>query len=203
MTQNRSREQNKSRKSVGRNYWMFVESPENFEIIKEMGITLFGMGPKFRQRAERMAPRDRVLFYVKGIRKWPATATISSTCFQDDSPVFQQSVKGERFNYRVRLTPNIVLDEPDYIDAMLVAPRLQYLKRWMPEDWPLAFLDRLHLLPQKDFRLVEGEMQRIKPRGRALPRPKRSESAEQPAEEREDILELERDGDEPESEVEG
>ena len=73
----------------------------------------------------------------------------------------------------------------------------------MPEDWPLAFFDRLHLLPQKDFRLVEGEMQRIKPRGRALPRPKRRESAEQPAEEREDVLESERDGDEPESEVEG
>ena len=180
-----------------------MESPENFEIIKEMGVTLFGMGPKYRQRAERMAPNDRVLFYVKGIRKWPATATISSTCFQDDSPVFQQSVRGERFTYRVRLTPNIVLDEPDYIDAMLLAPRLQYLKRWMPEDWPLAFLDRLHLLPQKDFRLVEGEMQRIKPRGRDLPRPKRRESAEQPADEREDVLESERDGDEPESEVEG
>ena len=179
MTQNRNRQQNKNRKSVGRNYWMFVESPENFEIIKEMGVTLFGMGPKYRQRAERMAPNDRVLFYVKGMRKWPATATISSTCFEDDSPVFKQSVSGERFNYRVRLTPNIVLDEPDYIDAMLLAPRLQYLKRWVPEDWPLAFFDRLHLLPQKDFRLVEGEMQRIKPRGRALPRPERKKPTEE------------------------
>ena len=46
-------------------------------------------------------------------------------------------------------------------------------------------------------------MQRIKPRGRDLPRPKRRESGEQPAEELEDILELERDGDEPELEAEG
>ena len=29
---------------------MFVESPENFEIIREMGLTLFGMGPKYRRR---------------------------------------------------------------------------------------------------------------------------------------------------------
>jgi hypothetical protein len=203
MTQNRNRQQNKNRKSVGRNYWMFVESPENFEIIKEMGVTLFGMGPKYRQRAERMAPNDRVLFYVKGIRKWPATATISSTCFQDDSPVFKRTFKGEGFNYRVKLTPNIVLDEPDYIDAMLLAPRLQYLKRWVPEDWPLAFVDRLHLLPQKDFRLVEGEMQRIKPRGRALPRPERGESEEEFLEELEEGDGSEGDADELEPEVEG
>ena len=180
-----------------------MESPENFEIIKEMGLTLFGMGPKFRQRAERMAPNDRVLFYVKGVRKWPATATISSTCFQDDSPIFKTTFKGERFNYRIKLTPNIILDEPDYIDAMLLAPRLQYLKRWVPEDWPLAFVDRLHLLPQKDFRLVEGEMQRLKPRGRALPRPERGESEEEFLEELEEGDGSEGDEDELEAEVEG
>ncbi len=163
MTQNR---RNRFRRGVGRNYWMFVESPENFEIIREMGVTLFGMGPKYRQRAERMTPNDRVLFYVKGIRKWPATATIASKCFEDDSPVFEPSVEGERFTYRVKLNPDIVLEEPDYIDALLLAPTLQYLNRWIPEDWPLAFFDRLHLLPQKDFRLVEGEMQRIESRKR-------------------------------------
>ena len=201
MTQNSNRQEN--RNSVGRNYWMFVESPENFEIIKEMGVTLFGMGPKYRQRAERMAPKDRVLFYVKGMRKWPATATISSTCFEDDSPVFKQSVRGERFTYRVKLTPNIVLDEPDYIDALLLAPSLHYLKRWVPEDWPLAFIDRLHLLPQRDFRLVEGEMQRIKPRGRELPRPERKKPTEGSSEELEDIRETVDDGDEPESGAEG
>ena len=182
---------------------MFVESPENFEIIKEMGITLFGMGPKYRQRAERMAPNDRVLFYVKGIRKWPATATISSACFKDDSPVFKQTFRGERFTYRVKLTPNIVLDEPDYIDAMLLAPSLQYLKRWVPEDWPLAFFDRLHLLPQRDFRLVEGEMQRIMPRGRALPRPKRDGSESLPSEYEGDVSESEEAGEVVEAEAEG
>ena len=96
-----------------------------------------------------------------------------------------------------------MLDEPDYIDALLLAPRLQYLKRWMPEDWPLAFFDRLHLLPQKDFRLVEGEMQRIRPRGRALPRPERKKPTEDSYEDREDVWETVGDGDEPESESEG
>ena len=202
MTQNRSREQNKSRKSVGRNYWMFVESPENFEIIKEMGITLFGMGPKYRQRAERMAPKDRVLFYVKGMRKWPATATISSTCFEDDSPVFKQSVSGERFNYRVRLTPNIVLDEPDYIDALLLAPRLQYLKRWMPEDWPLAFLDVCTCCRRRTSGWWKARCN-ASSRAAGICPGLNAESLRNSRRRVEDVLESERDGDEPESEIEG
>jgi hypothetical protein len=66
----------------------------------------------------------------------------------------------------VRLTPSIVLDETDYIDALEVGPRLEYVKRWPPERWPLAFHDTLHLLPQKDFRLIEGEMKKIVSRRR-------------------------------------
>ena len=50
--------------------------------------------------------------------------------------------------------------EEDYIDALILAPRLDYVKRWAPEDWPLAFFDSLHLLPQRDFRLIEQEMRR-------------------------------------------
>lgn len=140
---------------------MFVEAPQNFEVTRDIDFSLFGMGSKYRRRAERMQPQDRVLFYVNGIRKWPATATITSTYFEDDSPLWEPTTRHESFQYRVKLRPNIVLDEEDYIDAMVLGPRLDYVKRWVPENWPLAFWDRLHLLPQRDFRLIEGEMQRI------------------------------------------
>ena len=140
---------------------MFVEAPQNFEITREIEFSLFGMGAKYRRRAERMQPQDRVLFYINGVRKWPASATITSTYFEDNSPLWHPTTRGESFQYRVKLKPDIVLDEEDYIDAMILGPRLDYVKRWAPENWPLAFWDRLHLLPQRDFRLIEGEMERI------------------------------------------
>ena len=179
MAQRSGNRDRQNRRGVGRNYWMFAESLENFEIIREMGVTLFGMGRRFRRRAERMTPNDRVLFYVKGIRKWPASATVVSECFEDNSPVFDQTDPNETLPFRVKLRPDIVLDEPDYIDAMLLAPRLDYVRRWEPKDWPLAFFDRLHLLPQKDFRLIEGEMERIAKRRRSERRPEPTSS--QPA----------------------
>jgi len=152
---------------MAKNYWMFVESLENFTITKDLGFTLHGLGPKYRRRAERMRPDDRVVFYVSGLRKWTATATITSRYFEDNTPIWKSVGREDGYPYRVNLAPDIVVDEADYIDALILAPRLDYVKRWAPEDWPLAFFDRLHLLPQRDFRLIEGEMKRVVSKGRS------------------------------------
>ena len=145
---------------MGRNYWMVSESQENFEITKSLGFTLHGLSPRHRRRADRMQPDDRILYYVKGLRKWTASLTITSRSFEGRDRIWVSTRKGNGYPYRVQIAPDIVLDAEDYIDALILAPRLEYVKRWAPEDWPLAFFDRLHLLPQRDFRLIEGEMKR-------------------------------------------
>ena len=163
---------------MARNYWMFAESPENFEITKELGFTLYGVGPRHRRRAERMQPNDRALFYVGQLRKWTATATITSRCFEDRRSIWRPNRRDQEYPYRVKLSPDLVLDEEEYIDALVLAPRLEYVKRWRPEQWPLAFHDRLHLLPQRDFRLIEGEMRRnISKRGRKVEQETPAESS--------------------------
>lgn len=149
-----------------KNYWMVVQTPDNFEVSKEMGFTLHGLKSRFRRRAQRMEPDDRVLFYVEGIRKWTAITVITSKYFEDYEPIWKTNGRGDEMPYRVKMTPSIVLEEKDYIDALELGPRLEYVKRWAPEDWPLAFMDSLHLLPQRDFRLIEGEMKRVTGRGR-------------------------------------
>ena len=148
-------------KGMPKNYWMVVQTPENFERSKERGFTIHGLKTRQRRRAQRMEPDDRVLFYVSGLRKWTAIASIASRYFEDRSPIWDSGPKGERYPYRVKLSPSIVLDERDYIDALELGPRLEYVKRWPPESWPLAFHDTLHLLPQRDFRLIEAEMKKI------------------------------------------
>ncbi len=145
---------------MGRNFWMVVVSLDDYVTTKSKGFTIHGMKSRYRRRAQRMQPDDRVLFYVSTIKKWTATAIITSNYFEDRSPIWRTSNGRDEFIYRVKLSPGIVLEEEDFIDALLLAPRLDYVRRWAPEDWPLAFLDSLHLLPQKDFRLIESEMKR-------------------------------------------
>jgi hypothetical protein len=46
------------------------------------------------------------------------------------------------------------------------------VKRWAPEDWPLAFQGQIHLLSSQDFALIEHEMRRtIDRRSRRRERP--------------------------------
>lgn len=146
---------------MGKNYWMIVDSAERYAELKEKGFSIYGVGSKFRRRAQRMQPDDQVIFYIRGLRKWGATAVIKSKYFTDETEIWKPGPHGETYPYRVEMAPELVLEERDYIDALILAPRLEYVKRWAPEDWPLAFFDTLHLLPQKDFRLIEDEMKRI------------------------------------------
>ena len=147
---------------MGTNYWMFVETSENAEITRKMGYTLFGMGPRYKKRAQRMQKRDRVVFYNRATRTWTASATISSECFEDDSLIWMPKSRAIEFKFRIELKPNYILDESQYLDGLQIGPGLEYVKRWSPEHWPLAFWDKLHLIPQRDFKLLEGEMIRIK-----------------------------------------
>jgi len=146
---------------MARNYWMFVQTEQNFQITKSMNFKLHGLGAKYRRRADRMQPDDNVLYYVSDTKRWTALATIRSKAFEDRSPLWSPTHRGEDFRYRVKMAPRLVLDDDEAIEALMLAPRLEYLKRWAPELWPLAFIDSVHLLPQRDFRLIEAEMKRV------------------------------------------
>ena len=146
---------------MGRNYWMVSTTLEDFHITRDRGYSIFGMGSKYRRRAQRMQPDDRMLLYVRQLRKWTGVVSVTSEYFEDRTPIWNIGSRRENYPYRVRIKPEILLREEDYIDALLLAPRMEYLKRWLPETWPLAFFDTLHLIPQKDFNLIEGEMKRI------------------------------------------
>ena len=60
----------------------------------------------------------------------------------------------------MKTKPDVVPDDDHVLDARFIAPRMEYVKRWAPEDWPLAFQGLLHLIPKRDFQLIEHEMRR-------------------------------------------
>jgi hypothetical protein len=115
-----------------------------------------------------MAVGDRILYYVSGVQVFPATATVSSIFFEDHEPIWRNTErKPDVSPWRVRTRADVILQQYEYIDAHQVAPRLLYVKRWAPEDWPLAFQGQVHLLSAADFSLLEGEMRRTLDRRKA------------------------------------
>lgn len=137
---------------------MVAVRPEYYDKCVEQGFTLLGMGKAHRKRVQRMEIGDRILFYVAVRMVFGATASVSSTYFEDDTETWPSTDPEERFAWRVGIKADVALDDDHLLDARLIAPRMQYVKKWAPEQWPLAFQGLLHLVPKQDFSLIEDEM---------------------------------------------
>ena len=145
---------------MARNYWMVVLSPENFAITRQKNFAFQGLKGQQGRKVQRVGPGDRVLFYVSHQRCFAATATVTSQCIEAQDLPWQVEGNTE-WAYKFDIQPDCVLAVDDYMEAHYIAPRLDYVKKWIPEEWPLAFQGNLHLLPKKDFQLLEDEMRKV------------------------------------------
>lgn len=165
----RGRRKRKSGRTEGRSlqYWMVVSSPENFRKTRELGFTIQGLKSRHRRRVETMRVGDRLLYYVTGRMSFAATVTIASPMYEDHTPMWRSARRDEDYPWRVHIRPDIVLEDPDWVPAKELAYRLDYVRKWPPEHWTLAFQGHIHALPRTDFGIVEDEIARSA-------RPKRS-----------------------------
>ena len=89
-----------------------------------------------------------------------ADVTLTSDSYEDHELIWKSQNPKEDYPYRVSLQLNYALNKDKLIDAKEIGPRLDYVKKWVPEMWYLAFVGGLHLLPKKDFNLIEDEIRR-------------------------------------------
>ena len=108
-----------------RNYWMFVTTLENYRITRDHGFHVQGFSTAQRKKTERMEVGDRLLYYLSNVKRFAATATVSSKYFEDHAPLWVPDTEGETYPYRVHVVPQMVLEEGEFLDALELAPRLQ------------------------------------------------------------------------------
>ena len=142
------------------NFWMMINNEENFRITQSRGFTLLGLKAQHRRKVQRITEGDRVLLYISHLRRFAGTATAMSSFYEDHEPIWVNE-GSSGFPYHIKLEPGVILKDDQFIDANIVAPRLEYIKRWNPEDWYMAFQGNLHLLPKNDFTLIEEEMKKL------------------------------------------
>jgi hypothetical protein len=153
----RGRRKRKSGRSEGRalQYWMVVSSPDNFRKTREHGFTIQGLKSRHRRRVETMRVGDRLLYYVTGRMGFSATVTVASPMYEDHTPIWRSARRDEDYPWRVHIRADIVLDEADWVPAKDIAYRLDYVRKWPPEHWTLAFQGHIHMLNRNDFSVIE------------------------------------------------
>ncbi|MFI5284227.1 MAG: EVE domain-containing protein [Candidatus Dormibacterales bacterium] len=141
-------------------YWMIVTSPDNFRKTRELGFSIQGLKTRHRRRVETMKVGDRVLYYVTGRMAFAATVTVASPMYEDHTPIWRSVRRDEDYPWRVHIRLDVALDEVDWVPAKELAYRLDYVRKWPPEHWTLAFQGHIHALPRTDFVILEDEIVR-------------------------------------------
>jgi EVE domain-containing protein len=149
-------------------YWMIVSSPENFRKTREHGFSIQGLKSRHRRRVETMRVGDRVLYYVTGRMGFAATVTVASPMYEDHTPIWRSARRDEDYPWRVHIRADAVLEESDWVPAKEIAYRLDYVRKWPPEHWTLAFQGHIHALPRTDFAIIEDEIVRSSRRRKPL-----------------------------------
>jgi hypothetical protein len=140
---------------------MIVSSPDNYRKTLERGFSVQGIKTRHRRRAEMMGAGDRLLFYVTGRMVFTAACTLTSGMFEEHTHVWRTTRREEDYPWRVRIKLDVALEEAEWLPAKELAYRLEYVRKWPPEHWTLAFQGHVHQLPQKDFKLIEDELRRL------------------------------------------
>ena len=151
----RRRRSGKGAEGRAAQFWMVVSSPDNLRKTREHGWSIQGLKSRHRRRVETMRVGDRMLYYVTGRMGFAATVTVASPMYEDHTPIWRSARRDEDYPWRVHIRPDFILDEADWVPAKELAYRLDYVRKWPPEHWTLAFQGHIHMLNRNDFGIVE------------------------------------------------
>lgn len=140
-------------------HWIVVGGPEIFGTTRELGFTKHGFKSTRRGMAAKMAPGDRMAFYITGRKQFAGTVTITSEMAEDRSRIWTSAKKpDETYPFRVEIKPDIILDEEDWLDAEPYHDRFSWTQRWPRKNWTLAYQGNLHEIPEEDFEMLRADL---------------------------------------------
>lgn len=151
-------------------YWIVVGSIENYRKTAELRFTVQGLKSRHRKKAERMAPGDKLIWYITGRKAFAGIATITSPCFESHERIWQSGdpkKAAEDYPFRVAIERDIVLPEDEWVPAEGVARRMAYVAKWPAANWTLAFQGNVHEIGEGDYRLIREAIEARVPAGSA------------------------------------
>jgi hypothetical protein len=136
---------------------MLVTTLDNYGRTRARRFTVQGVKERHKRKAERIAPGDRVCWYLVGVAGFVATATVTSPAYEDRTPIWVARSPGrpDPYPWRFTIARGLVRDPADAVPAASLADRLAFTRRWPRAHWGLAFQGSLHEIGRRDFAVIE------------------------------------------------
>jgi hypothetical protein len=131
--------------------WILTGSPENFAATRERGFRLIGMKERRRRLAEQIEPGDRLVFYLTKVGRFAGSVVVTGAMFEDRAKVWPGKPGApDPYPWRFETEPEVVLEEPDWVDAEELKDELEHVRKWPAEHWLLAFQGQLRTVSDAD-----------------------------------------------------
>ncbi len=136
--------------------WLLVSSADNFERNRELGFRQAAMKSRHRRKWERVAPGDRVIFYLTGVKAIGGVCRVTGAPYESHERIWGSGSKpDEDYPWRFPTEPVVTLPSDRFVPAEPIAREMAYPRRWPPENWTLAFQGNVHELSDADADLLE------------------------------------------------
>ena len=140
------------------NYWLIVTSKENFKFDREkLDFKMQGISIKYKNSIKKMEKNDKVAYYIMGLQKFGAIATITGDYVEDHTKLWTND--DEMWPARRPSKPGLVLEDDELIDAKKLVPNLSFIKK--KDHWGVYLQGSIRKIPEEDFRLIESEMRKV------------------------------------------
>jgi EVE domain-containing protein len=135
--------------------WILTGSPENYAATRAHDFTVIGLKERNRSRAEQIEPGDRIIFYATGVKAFAGSIRVEGELYEDRTKLWPgKPGKPDPYPWRFPTSPEVVLEESDWIPAESMADALEHVAKWPREHWTLAFQGQIRPVSEHDAQLL-------------------------------------------------
>jgi EVE domain-containing protein len=135
--------------------WILTGSPENYEATKAHGFEVIGLKERNRNRGLGIEPGDRIVFYATGVMAFAGSVRVEGEMYEDLSRIWARTPgKADPYPWRFPTSPEVVLEESEWIPAASFVGALDHIAKWPPEHWTLAFQGQIRPVSDHDARML-------------------------------------------------
>jgi hypothetical protein len=131
--------------------WILTGSPENYEATKARGFAVIGLKERNRHRALEIEPGDRIVLYLTRVMAFAGAIRVEGECYEDRSKIWPgKPGKPDAYPWRFQTSPEVILQEPEWIPAASLVDDLEHVRKWPNEHWRLAFQGQIRPVSEQD-----------------------------------------------------
>ena len=139
--------------------WILTGSPENYAATKEHGFGVIGLKERNRNRALELQPGDRIVLYLTRLMSFAGSIRIEGELYEERAKLWPgKPGKPDPYPWRFPTSPEIVLEQSDWIPAESLVDQLEHIQKWPREHWKLAFQGQVRPVSDHDTQVLLDRM---------------------------------------------